>query len=477
VTGAPVSGEGVVPDPDPAVCRPFPREARLLENVPRGARFLKVDELEASTGRQLQDLSGLRAWTCGHDAAGREMRCLEAGEGERRVLLLGHVHGEEPVGTLLIEYLLPLFATTDISRRLGYRLAAIKVCDPQAARLNEGWIDRPHDVLLHVLRSYRSAYAEQPVWSFPVQYKGYHFNAPPPETKAMMAAIDAAPLDVVMGLHDCSFYGGYFYVSDADDALLSELVAARAAAGIPPHRGEPEVPYMAQLGDGIFDALTVAAEYDYYEQYGGDAAIAISAGCDSDEYAMRRWGTHAVVAEAPCFTSDQVADTSPAGLSRGEAKLTGIALEEGHVGWLRAHFDEAAGLLGPAAASPWRRAVEGYLRDAARDLPVEKAQARSGSDFSAEATVAQRFDSLYNRELLALCRMGQFARMLDAGGGDARLVELRDAAEARVGERVADVTAAAGIRPVPIRARVQMQLGALLASLAYARERRSPSSR
>src|SRR5665647_2124974 len=323
---------------------------------------------------------------------GREMRCLEAGEGDRRVLLLGHVHGEEPVGTLLIEHLLPLFATTDISRRLGFRLAAIKVCDPEAARLNEGWIDRPYDVLAHVLRSYRSAYAEQPVWSFPVEFNGYRFDAPPPETKAMMAAIDAAPLDVVMGLHDCSFYGGYFYVSDADDALLRELVAVRAAAGIPAHRGEREVPYMEQLGDGIFDALTVAAEYDYYERYGG----------------------HAVLAEAPCFTSEQVADTSAAGLSRAAAKLAGISLEQEHVEWLRARFDEAAGLLGPAAASPWRRAVEGYLRDAARDLPAEKAQARSAPGFSAEATVAQRFDSLYNRELLALCRIGQFARMLDA---------------------------------------------------------------
>jgi len=461
--------------PDPAARGPFPREAGLIESVPGSERYLSVDELEASTDRQLRELPGLRAWVCGHDAGGREMRCLEAGEGDRRVLLLGHVHGEEPVGTLLIEHLLPLFATTDISRRLGFRLAAIKVCDPEAARLNEGWIDRPYDVLAHVLRSYRSAYAEQPVWSFPVEYKGYRFDAPPPETKAMMAAIDAAPLDVVMGLHDCSFYGGYFYVSDADDALLRELVAVRAAAGIPAHRGEREVPYMEQLGDGIFDALTVAAEYDYYERYGGDAAVQISAGCDSDEYAMRHWGSHAVLAEAPCFTSDQVADTSAAGLSRAAAKLAGITLEQEHVEWLRARFDEAAGLLGPAAASPWRRAVEGYLRDAARDLPAEKAQARSAPGFSAEATVAQRFDSLYNRELLALCRIGQFARMLDAGAaGDPRLAALRNAAEARVGERLADVTATAGIRPVPIRARVQMQLGALLAALAYARERRPP---
>jgi len=478
VSSASAFEERAVFAPHPAVRGRFPREAGLLEGVPELARYLSVDELEASTDLQLQQLPGLHAWVCGRDAAGREMRCLEAGEGDGRVLLLGHVHGEEPVGTLLIEYLLPLFATTDISRRLGFRLAAIKVCDPEAARLNEGWIDRPYDVVAHVLRSYRSAYAEQPVWSFPVEYKDHRFDAPPPETKAMMAAIDAAPLDVVMGLHDCSFYGGYFYVSDADDALLQDLVAVRAAAGIPPHRGEPEVPYMEQLGDGIFGALTVAAEYDYYELYGDGAAVPMSAGCDSDEYAMRRWGSHAVLAEAPCFTSDQVADTAPAGLSRAAAKLAGIALEEQHAEWLRARFDEAAGRLGPAAASPWRRAVEGYLRDAARDLPAEKAQARSAPGFSAEATVAQRFDSLYNRELLALCRVGQFARMLDADAdGDPRLAGLREAAEARVRERLAGVSAAAGIRPVPIRARVQMQLGALLAALAYARERRPPRQR
>ena len=86
-------------------------------------------------------------------------------------------------------------------------------------------------------------------------------------------------------------------------------------------------------------------------------------------------------------------------------------------------------------------------------------------------------EDAFNRELLALCRIGQFARLLDAGANDRRLAALRDSAEVRVRERVAKVTAAAGIRPVPIRARVQMQLGALLAALAYARERRRPRPR
>jgi len=471
VTDAPAGGAGEASPVPPA----FPREPALLAGVPDWHEFLGVDELEGATDRQLRELPGLRAWVCGADSDGRPMRCLEAGSGPRRMLLLGHVHGEEPAGTLLLEYLLPLFAATDISERLGFSLAAIKVCDPQAARLNEAWIRRPYDVAAYALQSYRSAYAEQPVWSFPVEYKGYRFDAPPPETRAMMAAVDHAPLDLIMSLHNCSFYGGYFYLSDADAELLRELETARAAAHIPSHRGEPELPYLTEMGDGIFAAVTVAQEMDYLERFGQLDLAEVSAGCDSDEYAMRRWDSHAVLAEAPCFTSDQVADTDPAGMTRGEAKLAGIAREEEHVSWLRAAFADAGGTL---PASPWRRAVEGYLLDCERELPAEKEQARSDPAFAAEATVAQRFTSLYNRELLALCRIGQFARAADTvAAHEPRVLALRDRAEARVRARAAEITGPAGIRPVPIRHRVQMQLGALLAAMAYTAGRRRSRGR
>lgn len=449
---------------------PFPREGALVNGVPEYDRFLTVDELEASTDRQLEELPGLRAWVCGRDSNGREMRCLEAGDAPRRVLLLGHVHPEEPVGTLLLEYLLPLFAQTDISTRLGFRLSAIKVCDPQAVRLNEAWFSRPYDITEYTLNVYRSAYADQPIWTFPVEYKGYRFDRPLSETKGMMAAIDAAPLDLLMALHNCSFYGGYFYVSDHDGELLSELTAVRAAAGIPAHRGEPELPYMDAIGDGVYDAVTVEREYDYLERHLGAGNVDVSAGCDADEYAMRRWGAHAMLAEVPCFTSDQVADGTPVGISRGEAKLTGIAREEEHLAWLKPRYEEAAALV--REESPWQRAVAGYLADAARDIPAEKEQARTAEPFRAEATTAQRFDSLYNRELLALCRLGQFGRMAAEAGHDERLAALAAEARERVSGRVAAVAAAAGIRPVPVRKRVQMQLGALLASMAFVASRR-----
>jgi hypothetical protein len=452
----------------------FPRERELLCGLPAPEGFLTVDELEASTDRQLEELPGLRAWVCGYDAAGREMRCLEVGDGPRRALLLGHVHPEEPVGTLVLEYLLRLFATTDISHRLGFRLSAIKVCDPTAARLNETWLSHPYDLTNYVRNVYRSDYADQPIWTFPVEYKGYRFDRPLPETKAMMAAIDAEPLDLLMPLHNCSFSGGYFYVSDADGELLDELCKVRDACRIPPHRGEPELPYLNKLSDGIYGTVTVAMELDYLASHLGRENVDVSAGCDAEEYADRRWHSHAVLAEAPGFTSDRVADTAPVGMSRGEAKLAGIAREEEHVAWLRPRYERACSLLG--GGSPWQRAVAGYLADAARDLPAEKEQACSEPAFREEATTAERFDSFFNRELLTLCRLGQFGRMVAAQADrDAHLAELGVEVDARVRECVAAATEGGAIRPVPIRFRTQMQIGALLASMAYVAGRRGPA--
>jgi hypothetical protein len=51
------------------------------------------------------------------------------------------------------------------------------------------------------------------------------------------------------------------------------------------------------------------------------------------------------------------------------------------------------------------------------------------------------------------------------------LAALREAAEQRVRTRVAAIQTETAITPVPIRRRVQMQLGALLVALDFVRER------
>ena len=48
-----------------------------------------------------------------------------------------------------------------------------------------------------------------------------------------------------MGLHNTNFGGAYFYLSEDDEALSAiELTAVMRGRGIPPHCGEPEMPYL-----------------------------------------------------------------------------------------------------------------------------------------------------------------------------------------------------------------------------------------
>ncbi len=54
-------------------------------------------------------------------------------------------HPEEPVGSLLLEHLLP-FLADGLAEELGFGFSVVKVGDPDAMRLNETWFAEPYDL-------------------------------------------------------------------------------------------------------------------------------------------------------------------------------------------------------------------------------------------------------------------------------------------------------------------------------------------
>ena len=142
-----------------------------------------------------------------------------------------------------------------------------------------------------------------------MEYKRYRFTRPLPEACAVMEVVHRRPLDLYMGLHNSNFSGAYFYISEEDE--------------LPPHCGEPEVPYFRTLAEGAFHSFALADDYDYCEAYGADPAVLLTCGTSSDADAESVWDCFTLVAEAPYFTGGRIADTSPAGLTRGEARLRG----------------------------------------------------------------------------------------------------------------------------------------------------------
>jgi len=225
---------------------------------------------------------------------------------------------------------------------------------------------------------------------------------------------------------------------------------------------------------GASRAFSLADDYDYYEKYGADPAILLTSGTSSDAYAEAAWGCFTLVAEVPYFTSAKIADKSAAGLTRAEAKLRGLDVQQQLATWLHERYVLAAPHL--TRETPWQRTVHAYLTAVKDDLRAERKQAETEADFAREATVAQLFDSLYLRELDTLSRVGQFANMLAAEPeqNDA-LVALRAEAEAKVRDRAPQLASTGGLEPVPIRALVQCQFAALLCTLVAVRERYRPA--
>jgi hypothetical protein len=451
----------------------FPCFHEVVSTVPEHDCYLTLDALEASSDRFAAAHREVGLWQAGASRAGHPIRCLEVPGGPLQALLVGAPHPEEPVGTLVLEHLLPLLAD-GLAEELGFGFSVVKVGDPDAMRLNEPWFAEPYDLAGFLLRAYRPPLADQFEWTFPVEYKRYGFTRPLSEARAVMEVVHRGPLDLFMSLHNSYFSGAYFYVSAEDEALQLQFAAIMAAAGLPPHCGEPEVPYLRTLADGVFRSFALADDYDYYAAYGADPAVLFTSGTSSDAYAESVWDCFTLVAEVPYFTSSRIADKSPAGLTRGEAKLRGLEVQQQLAAWLLDLYVEAAPHL--TGETPWQRTVHAWLTSIKDDIRAERTQIETEPEFGAEATVAQLFDSLYLRELDALSRVGQFANMLAAEPEQSDvLTGLRARAEARVRERAPQLASAGGLEPVPIRSLVQCQLAALLCSLVAVRERYRPA--
>ena len=274
-----------------------------------------------------------------------------------------------------------------------------------------------------------------------MSYKRYAFTRPLPEAAAVMEVIGRRPLDFYMPLHNSTFSGAYFYLSAEDAQLQDELTAVMAAAGLPPDRGEPEMPYLRALAPGIFRAFSLADDYEFYEAYGADPAVVLAFGTSSDAYAEAMWDCFTLVSEVPYFTSPRIADASPPGSRAARPSCAASRSRSSSRAGCTSATSAAASRL--TAETPWQRTVHAYLAEVKDDLRAERAQAETEPEFAEEATVAQLFDQVYLRELDALARIGQFAGMVAAEAPAGR----RAPRAARRGRRRRSARARSASRP------------------------------
>jgi len=167
------------------------RYSRIVSDVPDYKTFLTVDELKDSSRRLTEEYPDrVSRITIGTSRNGEAIECLKIGEGRYKALLFGTPHPNEPVGSMMLDYLSRRLAKEDEPLgSLDFTWYLVKCADPDGTRLNEGWLKGPFTLINYIKNFYRPPHFQQVEWSFPIDYKTVRFDSLLPETKALMNII------------------------------------------------------------------------------------------------------------------------------------------------------------------------------------------------------------------------------------------------------------------------------------------------
>lgn len=442
-----------------------------IDAVPGHDRFAGVDELHArlrALAAAHPDAAKLE--TAGTSRQGEPLLCLaieDAGPPRPTALVFGLPHPNEPIGGLTALHLAERLCTDPALRaRLGHDWRIIACIDPDGLRLNEGWLAGPFTRAHYARHFYRPAASDQVEWTFPLDYKDAHFDAALPETRALMRLIDTHRPSLVCSLHNGERGGVYYYLSRAEPALHTALQRLPERLGLPLHRGEPEVPYLVPLAEGIFLGSSIRDGYDYRAGL-GEPWVGGS-GDNTVSYA-NRYGALTLVSELPYWATPASGDSSPSGTNYAGA-LAQQALELAELGELLDRtLASVAGLL-LAPDSPYWRATRFFATYLASTASCTRSRSELRSS-AREATVAEAATLRADVHSFRLRYAGILLRALDGELAVGNTHVAVRAARAAVAHRyegwLAEDAGDGDYTTIPIRLLVANQYGAILAAASH----------
>lgn len=295
----------------------------IIDNIPDYQEFLTLDELDESSRRLAEKYPDVVKLKCiGHTRKGHELLCLEIGEGEENALVFGCPHPNEPIGTMLIEHFSEQLASNETFREsLGFKWHIIKAWDADGYRLNEGWIKGPFSVTNYAKHFYRPPSYMQVEWTFPIDYKDYHFHNTLPESDAMRKLIADIEPKFSYSLHNSGFGGTYWYMTnELNDEVYGKLYDTADQFEVPVHKGNPESSSLKAFSQAIYEADGIDSTYEYLLKNGiEDVHDKISGGNCSDQFSRKHFETFTLLTELPYFYDVRIGDTSPSNCTRREA--------------------------------------------------------------------------------------------------------------------------------------------------------------
>ena len=439
----------------------------LLENVPAYDRFLTVNELYGHARTVVETHPHLARLTeIGTSQAGEAIPMVSIGEGAESILLYALPHPNEPIGAMLVRFLLDELLV-DPTLREGRTWHLIPSIDPDGTRLNEGWFDGPFTLKNYCRNFYRPKGENQAEWTFPIQYKTFSFDRPIPETRALMRAIDITRPAVLYGLHNAGFGGAYYYISHPLEGAYADFHRLPLERDLPLSLGEPEMPYLTELHPAVFRSASAKEAYDYYERYAdGDPAAQMFGGASCTDYAATVSDPFSLIAEVPYFKTKKIGDRTQIQQTRGEVLLSGLDAAEELLRFAQGVIDTTSELI--HTGELLKDASTTFVRLLLDQGPGTRAWIEAEPSMREPATVAQKTDAeeirlFYHCLTVSMYRRAMAMQLEQEENADLRRqYEKLDSHIDSLMDRIGDALA---YETVAIRDMVQIQYGALLAAL------------
>jgi hypothetical protein len=383
---------------------------RILANVPDYKVFHTVAEMDENSRKLASENPGLVSlFEIGKTSKGYPLYCLKIGSGSRNALLMGCPHPNEPIGAMLLEYFSQALVEDQALREeLDYTWYIIKSWDADGTMLNEGWFKGPFTLYHYARNFYRPPGTQMVDYTFPVDYKKFHFRETIPETAAVMRLIEEIRPVFNYSLHNAGFGGVYFYISRPAEEIYDALRGAAGRQHVPLHLGEPESPYGHAFSPAVYQLMGIAEEYDYYEKYGVEnPELLVPTGAGSSEFAGELCNTFTLLTELPYFYDKRIDDLSPSELTRRDAVLANLDASDEADKVIVGIMDGVRDWV--SSENPFLLALDAFLSYAAGNGSMRK-MVKEKPEYAEIATVAEKFDNLLISKFYKMLSFGLLVR-------------------------------------------------------------------
>lgn len=441
----------------------------VIDSIPEYERFLTLDELDQSSRALAEKYPDVvKLSSIGKSRSGRELLCLTIGKGKENALIFGCPHPNEPIGTMLIEHFTEQLASSEALRdSLDFTWHIIKVWDADGYVLNEGWIKGPFSVRSYAKHFYRPPSYLQVEWTFPIDYKDYHFHNTLPESDAMRKLLAEIKPKFTYSLHNSGFGGAYWYMtSGLNNTVYQKLYETAEMFDVPVHKGNPESSSLEAFSQAIYKADGIDSTYEYYTKNGIDnVSEKMHGGNCSDQFSKEYFDTFTLLTELPYFFDKRIADTTVSDSTRQSAFIEMLDFSD----QINEDIKSIVESIKPYSNknNPFLQAVIDFTRDVYSDS--QRHQVMNEDYYKEQATVAEKFDCLVISKFYKLLCLGMLVRAHDEELKKMLYMDLnterhqvllacRKKAEILFNDLADDVESALQYKVIPIKKLVSIQL-------------------